>query len=201
MTKRTIGDAGNERATLLGCLDAAASALKVSSRAVFLLLLIPMAAYAAPPDLKTPAPVIYLADNLDEKDKLGWCIDTVGRGFGERLHTHSCKPRGGDVQFLYDEAARRIASATFSGKCATLTAPAAAGVSLGLVDCSKDSAEQAFDYDGKAMEFRPGGDPTLCLVAGDASRSAGPFMSRGLGLAPCGSTDAGFKQWRIKARP
>ena len=54
-------------------------------------------AYAAPPDLQTPAPVVYLADNLDEQDKLGWCIDTVGRGFGERLHAHSCKPRGGDV--------------------------------------------------------------------------------------------------------
>jgi len=163
-----------------------------------LLLLIPVAAHAAPPDLQTPAPVIYLADNLDEKDKLGWCIDTVGRGFGERLHTHSCKPRGGDVQFLYDKAARRIASATFSGKCATLAAPAAAGGSLGLVDCAKDSAEQVFDYDAAAMEFRPGGDPTLCLVAGAASRSAGPYMSRGLELAPCGSTDAKLKQWRIK---
>ena len=44
---------------------------KVCLRAVLLLLLIPMAASAAPPDLRTPAPVIYLADNLDEKDKLG----------------------------------------------------------------------------------------------------------------------------------
>lgn len=171
---------------------------KVCLWTVLLLLLIPMAASAAPPDLKTPAPVIYLADNLDEKDKLGWCIDTVGRGFGERLHAHSCKPRGGDVQFLYDKAGRRIASATYSGKCATLTAPAAAGVSLGLVDCAKDSAEQVFDYDAVAMEFRPGGDPTLCLAAGAAGRSAGPYMSRDLGLAPCGSTDAKLKQWRIK---
>ena len=167
---------------------------KVCLRAVLLLLLIPVAASAAPPDLRTPAPVIYLADNLDEKDKLGWCIDTVGRGFGERLHAHSCKPRGGDVQFLYDKAARRIASA----KCATLTAPPATGVSLGLVDCSKDSAAQVFDYAAAAMEFRPGGDPSLCLVAGAAGRSAGPFMSRDLGLAPCGSTDAKLKQWRIK---
>ena len=179
---------------------AAAAAVRVVSLAVLALLLcVSTAVHAAAPDLQTPAPVIYLADNLDEKDKLGWCIDTVGRGFGERLHAHSCKPRGGDVQFLYDKAARRIASATFPGKCATLTAPAAAGVSLGLVDCSKDSAQQAFDYDGAAMEFRPGGDSALCLVAGAASRSAGPFMSRGLGLAPCASTDARFKQWRIKA--
>lgn len=170
---------------------------KLCLRAV-LLLLIPMAAHAAPPDLKTPAPVIYLADNLDEKDKLGWCIDTVGRGFGERLHAHSCKPRGGDVQFRYDKDARRIASATYAGKCATLTAPPAAGVSLGLVDCSKDSAAQDFDYDGGTMEFRPGGDGTLCLAAGAASRSAGPYMSRNLELVPCASTGAALKQWRIK---
>ena len=161
----------------------------------------PTWAQAAPPALQTPAPVIYLADNLDEQDRLGYCIDTVGRGFGERLHAHSCKPRGGDVQFAYDVAARRIASATFAGKCATLTAPAAPGVSLGLVDCSKDSAGQDFDYDGDTMAFRPGRAPTLCLAAGAASRSAGPFMSRDLVLAPCASIDARFRQWRVKAGP
>ena len=59
---------------------------------------------AAPPELQTPAPVIYLADNLDEQDKLGWCIDTVGRGLFDRLHAHSCKPHGGDVQFKFDAA-------------------------------------------------------------------------------------------------
>ncbi|MEP3045222.1 MAG: hypothetical protein ABJL55_04815 [Roseibium sp.] len=47
------------------------------------------AAQAEPPVLQTPAPVIFLADNMDEKDDLGWCIDTLGRGFGERLQTHS----------------------------------------------------------------------------------------------------------------
>ena len=182
---------------------AARSAIKALAHLVFLLLLgLSAAAHAEPPDLRTPAPVIYLADNLDEQDGLGWCIDTRGRGFSERLHAHSCKPRGGDVQFRYDEAARRIASATFSGKCAALLAPAAAGVTLGLLDCAKDATGQLFEYDSAAMEFRPGADPALCLAAGAASRSAGPFMSRDLALAPCASTDAKFKQWRIKkARP
>ncbi len=166
--------------------------------AVLLLLCLPTAAHAAPPDLQTPAPVIYLADNLDEQDNLGFCIDTVGRGFGERLHAHSCKPRGGDVQFDYDRASRRILSATYAGKCATLLAPAAAGVSLGLLDCSDVSAEQTFDYDGDAQEFRPGADRSLCLAAGAQSRTAGPFMSRSLGLAPCASVEAGLRQWRIK---
>ena len=198
MKLANITAAGNERRAVPGALAAAASAVKVSWLAVLLLLLIPMTAHAASPDLQTPAPVIYLADNLDEKDRLGWCIDTVGRGFGERLHAHSCKPRGGDVQFRYDGKARRIASATYDGKCATLTAPAAAGGSLGLVDCSKDAVAQDFDYDAEAMEFRPGADKALCLVAGAASRSAGPFMSRALELAPCAATDPALKQWRIK---
>ena len=170
----------------------------VAGLAAFLLVCAPLWVSAAPPALQTPAPVIYLADNLDEQDDLGFCIDTVGRGFGERLHAHSCKPRGGDVQFSYDEAARRVASATYSGKCATLTAPAAAGVSLGLVDCSDDSPEQRFDYDRGTLEFRPAGDEGLCLAVGSASRTAGPFMSRSLELAPCGATDARHKQWRIE---
>ncbi len=178
-------------------LDAAGSSVKVGLRGVFLLMLCsPMAAYSAPPDLKTPTPVIYLADNLDEQDNLGFCIDTVGRGFSERLHAHSCKPRGGDVQFDYDR--KRIVSATYAGKCATLQAPAAAGVSLGLLDCSEASAGQIFDYDVDAMEFRPGADRNLCLVVGAESRTAGPFMSRSLELAPCASTDAARKQWRVK---
>ena len=178
-------------------LDAAGSSVKVCLRGVCLLMLCgPMAAYSAPPDLQTPAPVIYLADNLDEQDNLGFCIDTVGRGFAERLHAHSCKPRGGDVQFDYDRS--RIVSATYAGKCATLQAPAAAGVSLGLLDCSEASAGQIFEYDVDAMEFRPGADRDLCLVVGAESRTAGPFMSRSLELAPCASTDATRKQWGVK---
>lgn len=191
-----------QRSAPRGRLGNASTAKTLAYAALLLLLGLTSAPYAAPPDLQTPAPVIYLADNLDEQDRLGWCIDTVGRGYGERLHAHSCKPRGGDVQFRYDEAARRIASATFSGKCAALLKPAAAGVTLGLLDCAKDAAAQVFDYDAAAMEFRPGADATLCLVAGAAGRSAGPFMSRDLVLAPCASTGAKFKQWRIKkARP
>lgn len=173
--------------------------LRILSGGVFLgLLCNSVDVLAEPPDLKTPAPVIYLADNLDEKDGLGYCIDTVGRGFGERLHAHSCKPRGGDVQFAYEAASRRIRSATYSDKCATLLAPAAAGGSLGLVDCSTDSTEQAFDYDSDAMVFRPGGDQTLCLAVGATSRTAGPFMARDLLVMPCLSTDAKYMQWHIR---
>lgn len=156
-----------------------------------------VSAQTGPPNLKTPAPVIFLSDNLDEKDELGFCIDTVGRGFGDKLHAHSCKPRGGDVQFAHDAQSGRIMSAEFAGKCATLTAPPAPGVSLGLVDCSDDSAEQAFVYDISAKEFRPGGSESLCLAVGDASRSAGPYMSRSLLLASCAATDPWLRQWSV----
>lgn len=164
---------------------------------VLLCLITPMA-YAAAPQLKTPGPVIYLADNLDEKDNLGWCIDTLGRGWSEQLQTHSCKPQGGDVQFSYNQVTGQIMSVEFPGKCATLHEAAAAGVSFDLLDCSADSAAQQFAYDAETQEFMPKGDRSLCIVAGEASRSAGPFMSRDLQLAACDATDAGLKQWIIK---
>ena len=79
----------------------------------------PFAARAEAPDLQSGTPVIYLADNLDEKDKLGWCIDTKGRGFADTLHAHSCKPAGPgyrDTQFSYDADSGQIRSAAFDEK-------------------------------------------------------------------------------------
>lgn len=152
---------------------------------------------AAPPELQTPSPVIHLADNLDEQDNLGWCIDTLGRGFSEQLQTHSCKPQGGDVQFSYNQETGQIMSVEFAGKCAMLNQPAAAGVSFDLLDCS-DSAQQQFVYNASSLEIMPAADQSLCITAGAGSQSAGPFMSRALQLAPCASTDAIFKQWVVK---
>ena len=165
-----------------------------------LLLLLPVtvSAVAAPPELQTPEPVIYLADNIDEQEALGWCIDTLGRGWSEQLQTHSCKPQGGDVQFAYDSEARRIMSVEFPGKCATLNEPASAGVSFDLLDCSSTSAVQSFIYDTETLEFTPEGDRSLCIAAGAESRTAGPYMSRDLALAPCATTDAALKQWVVK---
>jgi len=172
---------------------------KISGLSALLLSsLVTLPANATPPELKTPEPVIYLADNLDEKDKLGWCIDTLGRGWSEQLQTHSCKPRGGDVQFSYNKETRQITSVEFSGKCATLHEAAAAGVSFDLLDCSATSAAQLFIYDAESLEFMPEGDRSLCIAAGAESRTAGPFMSRDLEPAPCASTDASLKQWVVK---
>jgi hypothetical protein len=166
--------------------------------AVLLSSLVTLPANAATPELQTPAPVIYLADNMDEKDKLGWCIDTLGRGWSEQLQTHSCKPQGGDVQFSYNKETRQIMSVEFTGKCATLHEAAAAGVSFDLLDCSATSAAQVFIYNAETLEFMSEGDLSLCVAAGAESRSAGPFMSRDLELAPCASTDASLKQWIVK---
>ncbi len=35
------------------------------------------------PLIQTEGPIIHLADNLDEPDQLGWCIDTEGRDFSD----------------------------------------------------------------------------------------------------------------------
>ena len=154
-------------------------------------------ATAAEPEMKTPSPVIHLADNLDEKDNLGWCIDTVGRGLSDRLHAHSCKPRGGDVQFKFEAQSGQIQSATFDGLCAELLAPAALGVKLGLLDC-KDDNQQTFAFDAASGEFRPRSNAGLCLTVANTSRSAGPFMSRDLQLASCADSDEKLKRWVIK---
>lgn len=149
--------------------------------------------FAAPPDLKTPAPVIFLADNLDEAENLGWCIDTVGRGLSDQLHAHSCKPRGGDVQFRYDETAQTIESVAFAGLCVTF----AGTLPIGLLECDGSEA-QSFQYDLETMTFRFGSASDQCLAVGDESRSAGPFMSRNLVIADCNSTDPKLKTWLVK---
>ena len=150
-------------------------------------------ANAAPPDLQTPSPVIYLADNLDEPDRLGWCIDTQGRGLSDRLHAHSCKPRGGDVQFSFDSGSGQIRSVAFEGLCASYTG----SLPLGLVDCEQ-SDEQAFVYDEATRTLRPKGNQETCLAVGDQSRSAGPFKSRALEVATCAETDDLLKTWIIR---
>lgn len=155
-------------------------------------------ASAQAPALKTPAPVIYLAENLDEKDRLGWCIDTVGRGFSEKLHAHSCKPQGGDVQFTFNKTTGQIASAEYKGKCAEIVDAANTKIPFSLLDCVATKASQKFTYDPATREFHPSGKQDICITVSPASRSAGPFMSRDLRLEACTKAAAKYKQWIIK---
>lgn len=156
------------------------------------------AANAAPPDVRTPAPVIHLADNLDEADGLGWCIDTIGRGLSDRLHAHSCKPQGGDVQFRLAETTGQIASVAFEGKCMAYLHPDDPSKPLGLVDCDETAGAQKFVYDPETMTIRPSLDDTKCLGVGANSRSAGPFMARDLAFSACSGTDMQFQKWIIR---
>lgn len=148
---------------------------------------------AAPPDVQTPSPVIHLADNLDEADRLGWCIDTQGRGLSDQLHAHSCKPEGGDVQFSFDPVTGHIKSVAFDDLCASYSG----ALPLGLLAC-EDTDAQTFVYDEQTMTFRPKSNQDTCLVVGDTSQSAGPFMSRALEIANCEETDDLLKTWVIK---
>lgn len=159
-----------------------------------LLSLISGSATAEVPSLRTPSPVIYLADNLDEADQLGWCIDTVGRGFAESLHAHSCKPRGGDVQFSYNSETMQISSVPYRGKCMELVS---LQEPLGLLDCA-DKAAQRFEFAGENGRIHPDDRPDLCLTVGEASRSAGPYMSRGLGFQTCEDGLAERQIWVFK---
>ena len=153
--------------------------------------------YAQPPEIQTLSPVIYLADNLDENENLGWCIDTKGRGFSETLHAHSCKPRGGDVQFKFDVSNGQIQSHQFSNKCLTILNKSNQ-IAFGLFDCKHNSEFQIFIYDNPQGEFRPKNNNNLCIVVGLESRKAGPFMSRNLELKKCSTIEKKYKKWIVK---
>lgn len=154
-----------------------------------------IAAMADAPKIQTPAPVIYLADNLDEKDGLGWCIDTLGRGFAERLQAHSCKPRGGDVQFSFDGATGQIQSVEYTEFC--MAHQPNAESTFALTSCDATAADQRFTYDEDSGFIRTASDDSLCVSVGEGSRSAGPFMSRALLLTDCATTEDALKVWVV----
>ncbi len=149
------------------------------------------------PTIQTPSPVIHLADNLDEQDQLGYCIDTRRNGFNEELHAHSCKASGGDVQFTYNEETLQICSAEFSGFCIEMPGGPTEGMSLILVESNIDLPQQKFVYNEDSGEFRPEQDTSLCLAVGETSTAAGPYMSRSLSLELSSEIEVKFKQWVI----
>lgn len=153
--------------------------------------------FADEASVRTPAPVIHLKDNLDEADGLGWCIDTVGRGFAKHLHAHSCKPRGGDVQFAFEQGSGLIRSVAFPDKCVVALAEGAR-TDFGLADCDDGSPSQRFGYDPTAMSLHDAQNPTRCIAVGNASRSAGPFMSRDLVWSDCNSPGPELRSWVIR---
>lgn len=149
------------------------------------------------PVIQTPAPLIHLADNLDEQDLLGWCIDTRGNGFNENIHLHSCKASGGDVQFVYNEESRQICSAEFVGFCIEMSGGPFEGVSLILVESNTDTPDQRFVYNEDNGEFNAEENINLCIAAGNISTAAGIYMSRSLTLEISSETEESLKKWVI----
>ncbi len=147
------------------------------------------------PVLQTPAPVIYLADNLDEADNLGWCIDTLGRGFAEELQAHSCKPQGGDVQFTFLGNSGFIRSVVYPDYCAEVLQNSE--TQFGLTICDAANPSQQFNYDRETLALSPANDETLCISVGSNGRSAGPFMSRDLLLQGCADVDQDLRAWIV----
>ncbi len=150
--------------------------------------------FAAPPNLKTPAPVIYLEDNLNEAEQLGWCIDTVGRGLSDRLHAHSCKPQGGDVQFRYDAQLKQIVSVAFPQLCMSIEP----SEDFALLPCDIESASQKIEYNQTNLTFSPLQDPQVCIAVASEIRNAGPFQSRDLVLQECDAKASQNARWVIK---
>ena len=158
-------------------------------------------AFAEPPDLQTTGPIIYLADNLDAKDMLGYCIDTQGRGQTERIQLHSCKPdtdnpMNRDVLFSLNTTTGRIEHAQYEGFCLAVNT-GNSETALGLPACS-DAESQQFVFNTATGEIHPAKDTSLCLSASADSKTAGPYMSRPLNIETCSSVDAKLKTFIIQ---
>ncbi len=161
-------------------------------------LVLPATGFAQTPTIQTEGPIIHLAENLDEAEMLGWCIDTEGRGQSEQLHAHSCKPTGDDVLFSYLPDSNMIQSATYDDVCMAYNAPEDAENPFGLIACDPADEAQTFVYDEASMEIRLGTDGTHCVTVSQTIDNAGPYQSRDLLLAACDTLEPSFKQWVIQ---
>ena len=150
------------------------------------------------PEIQMVGPVIYLADNLNVKENLGWCIDTEGKGQGDQLQAHSCKPAGDDTQYSYDITTSTIRSVNYDNQCMSFNDPENAVNPFGLVDCVGGDPKQQFAYDAGSMEIRIGEDPSQCVTVAETIIEAGPYQSRDLIVASCQDLGASFKQWVVR---
>lgn len=174
------------------------STFKTAVIAVSLALATPLMTFAQAPVIQTEGTLIYLADNLNEEAKLGWCIDTKGRGLSDQLHAHSCKPSGGDVQFSFDTNTGHIESVEYEGLCMTYSDPENEAMPFGLLDCIDDEPTQQFAYDSDKMEIRYRADQSQCVTVAETINEAGPYQSRDLILATCADLHSSYKQWVIR---
>ena len=161
-------------------------------------LALPHSSLAESPVIQTEGPIIHLADNLDEEAKLGWCIDTEGRGQSDQLHAHSCKPTGDDVLFSYAADTGRIESATYAGQCMAYNAPDSVKNPFGLIACDDADPNQRFVHDVETGQIRLGTDEMQCVTVSAAIDDAGPYQSKDLLLGVCEDLDPSFTTWVIR---
>lgn len=155
--------------------------------------------WAEAPEVPSNTPYIVLADNLDEPNGYGFCLDTAGRNLTDLLHAHSCKPvrnnstQPSDTQFTYDAVNKRVESVAYPGVCMqVLTSPYI--TVFGLLECS-DHARQKFDLSADDKTLRMVEDPSKCVGVSETTVRAGPWVRRDLVLTTCSDADAARTQW------
>ena len=158
-------------------------------------------ALADAPNVPTPPPYIVLADNIDEPNGYGFCLDTKGRGQGELMHSHSCKPDRGensyDVRFRFDTATGQIQSNTYAGQCVQVLRSGRSS-EFALLPCSEAPGQKFTTGDGDGT-IRLASDAESCMIVAPNTRPAGPWVARDLQLASCAETEDIRKRWTIVA--
>jgi len=161
---------------------------------------------------------VSLTADLDEPDKLGFCIDIKGFGSGincDSLQAHSCKPTAADTQFEYHSATKALRSVNYDSNCdvtssandracVVVSSDLVDGASLGLTLCDDSSEKQTFEakQSNGGYELRAGGALTgLCLAVSDTTRIANSYVARNLIITDCLSTDTNLQIWTVNPTP
>ena len=163
-------------------------------------------AFADAPKVPSNAPYFAVADNLDEPNGYGFCMDTAGRGLTDLLQAHTCKPvrvskdkdkeekpTPSDTQFWYDAENKRLESVAFPGKCMQVLMSPYTTV-FALLDCG-DQPRQKFLYSTDDKMLKMEEDQTKCISVVSETVKAGPWSSRALALTECDKTEDALKQW------
>lgn len=162
--------------------------------------------WADAPQVPSDAPFFVLADNLDEPNGYGFCLDTAGRGLSDFMQAHSCKPAAkdaagkptpNDTQFTYDAESMRVESVAYPGVCMQILVSTYT-TAFALLDCD-DHPRQKFVFSSEDKTLRMDEDQSMCVGVTSETVEAGPWSRRDLALAPCEDTENALKQWTYVA--
>lgn len=158
------------------------------------------------PQVPSDVPFIVLADNLDEPNGYGFCLDTAGRGLSDFVQAHSCKPPAkdgagnptpNDTQFMYDADNMRVESVAYPGVCMQVLMSTYT-TAFALLDCD-DHPRQKFVLSSEDQTLRMGEDQTMCVSVTSETIEAGPWSRRDVALTACDETEDALKQWTFVA--